>query len=108
MGQHTPIPWHQSGNDVAAVDEKPVHVCCGNGINGECCGNPDTDWEPEQVLVAQSSEADAAFIVRACNAHEELVKALEDLLPVAIHSNNGHHPAIQAALVVLNGLKESK
>lgn len=23
-----------------------VRVCCGNGIGGECCGDPDTEEQP--------------------------------------------------------------
>ena len=64
---HTPTPWgtkSRSGWDTgnAAVWSGPTLVAQ--------CGRQGT---PEQL-------ANAAFIVRACNAHEALVEALERLM----------------------------
>lgn len=56
--EHTPTPWKASGNAVFR--------------DGHCLAMTGTDiWMPEV------EEANAAFIVRACNAHDDLVAALE-------------------------------
>lgn len=56
-GKHTPLPWGQDGLD------------------------PDSIIGPDGKIIAVTGlfahELDAAFIVRACNVHYELVEALE-------------------------------
>ena len=68
---HTPAPWYLSdshftkGNVILSkVDECGAHVCT----------------MPEFKDTAQDN---AAFIVRACNAHDDLVAALEAVLKAA-------------------------
>lgn len=59
--QRTPGPW-----TVAAYE-----------VGGRCAIEAD-DWgQPTEVALA-SYKDDAAFIVTACNAHDELVAALQD------------------------------
>jgi len=57
-GQHTPTPWDLQTLRVSLV---PVMI----RVNG---------------YIKETAEANAAFIVRAVNAHDELVKALRDML----------------------------
>lgn len=65
--KHTPLPW-------AAVTP----------CSGECCWHvveaakvtPETTWE-DWVNVPEMSEADAKLIVQCCNAHDDLVAALQ-------------------------------
>lgn len=62
--QHTPTPWKVDGMDVVSPSEMIVVGClqwCGEDRGGE-------------------GEANAAFIVKACNAHDELVAALRDVV----------------------------
>lgn len=61
--QHTPTPWH-----VSPLDSSRYMVCHDDGF----------------VIATVSPEgnrtlANAAFIVRACNSHAQLVAALERL-----------------------------
>src|SRR5579859_6252556 len=57
--QHTPTPWKQTHSS----------------LNGFYIGNEiDSD-----LVIVQSSREDAAFIVRAVNAHDDLLLALEDV-----------------------------
>lgn len=64
---HTPTPWQQgtSANrramDTIFTDKGQVQIC---RVDTSC---------PEDG----ENEANAAFIVKACNAHDELVKTLE-------------------------------
>lgn len=67
--KHTPTPWFLSGphNDGSA------------GIY--TTANPSVD--SSVAAFSDVGEANAAFIVRACNAHDELVAALENTLQFA-------------------------
>lgn len=59
----TPTPWRLAGHDTVASYSLPAPYSV---IVAECPG------------YQSSREANAEFIVRACNAHEELVAALKD------------------------------
>ena len=66
VAQHTPGPWHYQQNTDAYThivrDSEERYVC---GCSQDSKGN---------------AKANAAFIVRACNCHEELLQALQELL----------------------------
>ncbi len=67
MTTHTPTPWRQSrqGHDI-------LH-----------------DGKGEKVLVGICTDPNnAAFIVRACNAHELLIREFQNLLETAIMRGN--------------------
>ena len=55
MSQHTPTPWN---------------VVTHNGVSL-------IDGDADRIGVNVEAPANAAFIVRACNSHDALVKALE-------------------------------
>lgn len=90
MTSHTPTPW--------ALVEGPK---ARGSIKSVCKGLP-------QSIVAQAGgqptveerEANAAFIVNACNAHDALVKALKGLLIVAESDAQmpGAHPMRMASV----------
>jgi hypothetical protein len=65
MTEHTPLPWevrpYVAGGWQIHAKQGPVTVC---------------------PAIAHG-EADASFIVKACNMHAELVNALDDLLDSA-------------------------
>ena len=78
MAEHTKLPWRIER--VSRFGEYDVL-----GANGEqvaACYVTDGADEPEEY----PSEANAAFIVKACNAHEALVKALQDLSKMYSHA----------------------
>jgi len=58
--QHTPTPWRAIGFTIESHDYDHELVCRVSKSGG-----------------GTRIEANAAFIVRACNAHDELVAALE-------------------------------
>jgi hypothetical protein len=64
--KHTPLPWRFGDN----VGKRPTWEYV-EGQDGQAI-----------CLIGQTSdgEANAAFIVRACNAHEDLVAALSELV----------------------------
>lgn len=65
--EHTPTPWE----DVIKEDKYGQELLIVHG----------TDDEYSEVICgAFSNPANAAFIVKACNLHDELVEALKDLL----------------------------
>lgn len=59
--QHTPTPWKVSGGDNCLIETLGGEPLLESGL----------------APVWQDSEANAAFIVQACNAHTALVEALE-------------------------------
>lgn len=67
MTQHTKTPWvvHEDGRSIEALNQP------GNLPLITVCTFPNPPFDRDA--------ANAAFIVRACNAHEELVEALESL-----------------------------
>lgn len=82
-GARTPGPWHLSGvrrKWYQADDLK--HVCDSHAIclpNGEAIAL--VLYDPKQHAACWN---DAAFIVKACNAHDDLVAALESAIPLLI------------------------
>ena len=67
---HTPTPWH-------TVAESKYHKLCTTIRCGEDKGVADVYGTDEEAV------ANAAFIVRACNGHEELLAALNGLIDAA-------------------------
>lgn len=66
---HTPGPWmsFDSGTKVITCDSESLLIA---------------SLEECEVETVAERKANAEFIVRACNSHEELVEALRDLLQV--------------------------
>lgn len=85
--QHTPTPWHLSEPPLKEnfiYDEDGLLIADVNGF-----------FKRE----AAENSANADFIVRACNAHDELVEALENLqhadgcyCEASFSSHAGSHP----------------
>lgn len=81
--KHTPTPW-----EVSAVNE--------NGIVGKQWDGSVTPlaipvipaWHENRRKGSEEADANAAFIVRAVNAHEELLKLVQRA-DKYIHMNNG-------------------
>lgn len=65
MTEHTPTPWTFDGTYVVAKFGPTV---------ADCAKSPSMGWGERR--------ANADFIIKACNAHDELVKALRDILEV--------------------------
>ena len=67
---HTPLPWHTY--EPVAIDYRPTCITIGESLIAVCLGGG-----PKRAIGTPEERANAAFIVRACNNHHELVKALE-------------------------------
>jgi hypothetical protein len=69
---HTPTPWD--------MDESGVRINADNGCATTiafCAGiTPGTNWSGTDYATHSHAKANAAFIVRACNVHEQFVDAL--------------------------------
>lgn len=70
--KHTPTPWKTDGNEIwqekPIIENKHFHIC---KVHGVC--------------QTQVNKANASFIVRACNSHDELVEALKRTHKALIH-----------------------
>lgn len=69
--KHTPTPWKAIEHENKNAFEGNI-VITPNDMNDAVCTVWTCDTEEE-------TQANAAFIVRACNSHAALVEALEDL-----------------------------
>jgi len=84
--EHTPTPWivyegNAPSKDCPGIEAPDVMfsvVIWGDHEDPyDCCG--------VQGRTIEEARANARFIVRACNVHEELVEALKDVLAVLDH-----------------------
>lgn len=89
--QHTKTPWRVGAPNKmgSVVADEPVPEIGGSDAVGYYGGH----------LIAESiAPRNAEFIVRACNAHDQLVAALHDArarLVSYASITNDHHPAIK-------------
>lgn len=94
---HTPTPWHYDRTTLSwyVWPEKGPWVC--NGVM------PADTWHmSKEEKDATEHMANAAFIVKACNSHDELVAALKNSLDwLASYQGGGAVKAYEQALKAL-------
>ena len=99
MSTHTATPWFYTfdGREVYIVDTHGDTVL-------------DLGTQLENSVAAHDLEANAKFIIRACNAHDELVAALDFLVksvePILTNRGFGYFGAIERAQKILAKLKD--
>lgn len=95
MSKHSPTPWI---SDYQPENSPHIWIEDACGMPLACfepCDQADGTAEEIKEIISDQDHADAAFIVRAVNAHDELVALLRnDVLPVvmnykAIHDKPG-------------------
>jgi hypothetical protein len=104
---HTPLPW--AAQPLETGDDAGVSII-GSDLGGLVCAS--LPW-PTEIDSGDYSrvEANAVFIVRACNSHYQLVEALRDLLALAeirypTPAPNGQIARARAALSQAGGAGE--
>ena len=71
---HTPTPWVVEKNSVNAENGSVVSIAeCGFSAPGQ-------SWSGTDYSTSEHQAANAEFIVRACNSHDDLMAALEDMM----------------------------
>ncbi len=92
--RHTPTPWVLGCSE----NEWGERSIWANKVNGE----------PKTMVVGPLNQANAAFIVRAVNAHDELVKVLTHIVASAPLTGLplGLEKDIQDATIVLKNLRK--
>lgn len=81
MSKHTPVPWTTWQNEAEGLDR---HVISAYESEGPF-------WQIGVVWAYEGSDeaaANAAFIIRACNAHEDLLEAAKIVLAATNATNN--------------------
>ena len=71
--EHTKTPWR-----VGTAYHNDVTIESGNGTRIAVMENPDMFYEQkteDHISYSKTQEANTEFIVRACNAHEDLLDA---------------------------------
>lgn len=93
MSQHTPTPWkiEESCGDIISI----------GGISSTASANDDTDLR----CWLDVTRSDAEFVVRACNAHEELISALRETLDALYNETDGEKDSEWIKEVKLNAKK---
>jgi hypothetical protein len=107
VGEHTKTPWAARGQQVFDTTEHAVSLAyCGIVAGAGVCkdGKIRSFGVDEETAIAN-----AAFIVKAVNSHEALVKALEEIIDAdTIISDGGkvhdHGPSATIAIAALNGV----
>ena len=91
---HTPVPWDVQNKGNLGCRSARYEIVAGINVNGEknlptICKMPD---------LSERSYANAAFIVRACNAPEHLLRACRELFALAVKSDEFTEPERQQLL----------
>lgn len=73
VGGHTPTPWRVGYTGRCIIKEVP-------GLSDSDDGYTVAVLTAHSLLPNSEAKANAAFIVRACNSHDALVKALDTFL----------------------------
>lgn len=99
MSGHTPLPWRI---------KTPAHAT----IEGEKIHSYDDGWTKYYGNVAnicdgKDREANAAFIVRACNSHYDLLEALERAMPYLEDAANDCRDTPNEAAHILDAMKRA-
>lgn len=116
--KHTPGTWYalKAGVEISPADDHEIYTMIGTlpvRVASTHAGHyseamPDGSPEPKYSVGLGEAYDNAAFIVRACNAHDELVAALELALRV-IGSGGAHNGAqlefMETALAKAKGKK---
>ena len=73
---HTPTPWTNNGDCLTAADGERYLLYFPVDNHARMAQSTDPQLAARGKALLREDEANAAFITRACNAHEALVKAL--------------------------------
>jgi hypothetical protein len=92
MAEHSKTPWQVGEDDgFASCPFIPIEVDLEGGGSVVVAEVQPTGID---IDIDDEARANAAFIVRAVNCHEELVKALSDLTTFADHYDMGDEPML--------------
>jgi len=96
---HTPTPWTNNGDCLTAANGERylLYFPVDNHARMAQSTNPESAAFGKALL--REDGANAAFITRACNAHEALVKAATDLLAYLPASHDGFQVKLEDALI---------
>lgn len=96
--KHTPTPWSQFIYNKKKPHEIVISVPYSDGTDHLC--TIDSSARPEE------NRANAKFIVRACNSHDELLQACKEAL-IGLHCNGDfsshRHNIIEQAIIKAEG-----
>ena len=85
MAEHTQTPWKMV----------PCRTCSSMGTeNAHRCGSFQLACPPANDYEGRFSTADADFLLRAVNCHEELVKALERVMNNCVECGEEDEPCV--------------
>lgn len=84
--QHTPLPWSVAPGN-GDLDQRAKFPSYANTLvmaPGDCDTHPVADCSCNHTCrTLDEQEASAAFIVKACNSHDELLRLVSEMLELA-------------------------
>jgi hypothetical protein len=97
MSTHTPVPWE------IYPDGDRRHVVRAGSVRTVTAAITQAEWiaelDPDATEESQElTEANASYIVTACNAFPDLLEAVNLLLAAIAFAEVNKHPAIDACL----------
>ena len=94
MSEHTPLPWRLA--DYGPMSGDVIRFEIYSGDAHICDIDPDVEGAPE-------AEANATYIVRACNAYPKLVAAMKAVIARFGHAEQQEHDELSWDQFVVNG-----
>jgi hypothetical protein len=76
--KHSPLPWKADRNFVRDINSGNIYVA--NCMSWSDLSAKANAQGKTKLLDIDKAKANAQFIVRACNAYEELLKSLKDIV----------------------------
>ena len=85
--RHTPIPWYIEGE---SGNPHEAYIIVGDKQGSTIAWTSNSfDDSSNEEYISEEDTANAQFIIRACNSHDELLEALEELLGMAEDDHHG-------------------
>jgi len=76
--RHTPIPWYIEGE---SGNPHEAYIIVGDKQGSTIAWTSNSfDDSSNEEYISEEDTANAQFIIRACNSHDELLEALENLI----------------------------
>jgi hypothetical protein len=76
--RHTPIPWYIEGE---SGNPHEAYIIVGDKQGSTIAWTSNSfDDSSNEEYISEEDTANAQFIIRACNSHDELLEALESVL----------------------------
>lgn len=99
--KHSKLPWALNKKEIPPI----IYADPRDGSGEPCIAILDGDAAAFAFPDVATCEANAAFIVRACNAHDDLVTALQLFVE---YDSKGHDDGVEMMLLYADAINAAK